>query len=70
MNDLQRVDLHDPAIKPTRSRARMGSKVTVCLLSALIVSAMIAWLSFIGWGIIEFLQWSSACIKNFWTTFF
>jgi hypothetical protein len=67
MNELQRVDLKDPAIKP---RARTGRNVTVCLLATLIVSAMIAWLGFLGWGIIELLQWLLACIKNFWTTYF
>ncbi len=70
MNDLQRVDLQDPAIKPRLSPARTGRKVAVCVLATLIVSVMIAWLGFLGWGFVEILQWLSACIKNFWTTDF
>jgi uncharacterized membrane protein len=70
MNDLQRVDLQNPTIKPRLSPARTGKKVAICLLAALIVSVMIAWLAFLGWGIVELLQWLSAYIKNFWTTYF
>jgi hypothetical protein len=70
MNDLRRVDLQDPIIKPRLSPARTGKKVAVCLLAALIVSVMIAWLAFLGWGIVELLQWLSVCIKNLWTTYF
>jgi hypothetical protein len=70
MNDLQRVDLQDPTIKPRLSPARTGKKVAICLLAALIASVMIAWLAFLGWGIVELLQWLSACIKNFWATYF
>ena len=70
MNDLQRVDLQDPAIKPRVSRARTGRKIVVCLLAILIVSVMIAWLGFLGWGVVEILQWLSAGLKNFWTTYF
>jgi hypothetical protein len=70
MNELQRVDLQDPTIKPRVLPARTGRKITVCLLTTLIVSAMIAWLGFLGWGAVELLQWLLACIKNFWTTYF
>jgi hypothetical protein len=70
MNELQRVDLKDAAIKPRLSPARRGRKVTVYSLTTLIVTAMIAWLGFLGWGIIELLQWLLACTKSFWTTYF
>jgi len=70
MNDLRRVDLQDPAIKSRRSPARTGRKVAICLLVTLIVAVMIAWLGFLGWGTVEILQWLSACIRNFWTTYF
>jgi hypothetical protein len=70
MNDLQRVDLQDPTIKPRLSPARTGKKVAICLLGASIVSVMIAWFAFLGWGIVELMQWLSACTKNFWTTHF
>lgn len=70
MNELQRVDLKDTAIKPRLSPARRGRKVTVYLLAILIVTAMIAWLGFLGWGAIGLLQWLLACTKSFWTTYF
>src|SRR5207248_5279954 len=70
MNDLQRVDLQDPAIKSRRSPVRTGRKVAICLLVTLIVAVMIAWFCFLGWGAVEILQWLSACIRNFWTTYF
>jgi hypothetical protein len=70
MNDLRRVNLQDPTIKPRLSPARTGKKFAIYLLAALIVSVMIAWLAFLGWGMVELLQWLSACIKNFWTTYF
>jgi hypothetical protein len=70
MNDLQRVDLQDPAIKPRLSPAQTGRKVAVYLLATLIVSIMIAWLGFLGWGVVEILQWLSAFIKNLWTMYF
>jgi hypothetical protein len=69
MNDLQRVDLQDPSVKPQLSPVRTGKKVAVCLLATLIITLMIAWLGFLGWGIVELLQWLSACAKNFWTTY-
>jgi len=70
MNDLQRVDFRDPAIKRRLSTMRTGKKVAVCLLIILIVSVMIAWLGLLGWGIVEILQWLLGRIKNFWTTDF
>jgi len=70
MNDLQRVDLQDPILKPRLSRARTGKKLAICMLAAFILSVMIAWLGFLGWGAIELLQWLSTCIKNFWMTYF
>jgi hypothetical protein len=70
MNDFRRVDFQDPTIKPRPSPARTGKKVVICLLAALIVSVMIAWLGFLGWGIVEILQRLSAFIKIFWTTYF
>jgi len=70
MNDLQRVDLQDPAIKRRLSPARTGKKVAICSLATVIALVMIAWLGFLGWGIVEISQWLSACIKNFWTAYF
>jgi hypothetical protein len=69
MNDLQRsVKSQNPAIKSRFSSANTGRKVAICFLAALIVSVMIVWLSFLGWGFIAMLQWLLDYIKNFWTT--
>ena len=69
MNDLQRsVRLQDPAIKSRLSSAKTGRKVAIYFLAALIVSVMIVWLGFLGWGFIAMLQWLLDYIKNFWTT--
>jgi hypothetical protein len=70
MNDLRHVDLRDPAIKPRSSPARTGKKVIIGLLAVLLVSAMIAWLTFLGWGMVEILQWLSVWFKSFWTRHF
>jgi hypothetical protein len=71
MNDLQRsVKLPDPSTKPRSSSAQMGRKVGISFLAVLIVSAMIAWFVFLGWGFIAILQWLLDCIKNFWTIYF
>ena len=45
-----------------------GRKVAIWALAILIVSVMIVWFSFLGWGIIAILQWLVDYIKNFWTT--
>jgi hypothetical protein len=69
MNDLQRsVTSQNPAIKSRLSSAKTGRKVAIYFLAALIVSVMIVWLSFLGWGFIAMLQWLLDYIKNFWTT--
>jgi hypothetical protein len=69
MNDLQRsVNSQNPAIKSRLSSAKTGRKVAIYFLAALIVSVMIVWLSFLGWGFIAMLQWLLDYIKNFWTT--
>jgi hypothetical protein len=69
MNDLQRsVNSQNPAIKSGLSSAKTGRKVAIYFLAALIVSVMIVWLSFLGWGFIAMLQWLLDYIKNFWTT--
>jgi hypothetical protein len=65
MNDLQRsVKSQNPAIKSQLSSAKMGRKVAICFLAALIVSVMIVWLSFLGWGFIAMLQWLLDYVRN------
>jgi hypothetical protein len=62
MNDLQRsAKLPKPLI--TRRKVAIG------LLGALILSVMIVWLGFLGWGVIGLLQWTLNCVKHFWTAY-
>jgi len=69
MNDLQRsVKSQNPPIK-SRLSAQPGQKITICLLAALIVTVMIVWFSFLGWGFIAILQWLLDCIKKFWMSY-
>lgn len=70
MTDLRRVELQDPLIKSRLSFAQTGRKLAIYILVALIASAMIAWFSFLGWGVIAILKWLLPCIKSFWTTYF
>jgi hypothetical protein len=71
MNNLQRsVKLQEPSTKPRSSSAQTRRKVAIYFLAVLIVSAMIAWFGFLGWGFVAILQWLLDCIKNFWTVYF
>jgi hypothetical protein len=56
MNDLRRIELWDPSTKSRSSSAQRGQKVVICLLAALIVLVMIAWLGLLGWGAVATLQ--------------
>jgi hypothetical protein len=65
MNDLQRsVKIPNPSTKSLLSSAQTGRKVAIYFLAVLIVSVMIVWFSFLGWGFIAMLQWLLDCIKN------
>jgi len=70
MNDLQHVKLQDPSIKPRSSLAQTRKKIAIYFLAASIVSVMISWFGFLGWGVIAILHWLSDCIRNFSTTYF
>jgi hypothetical protein len=65
MNDTRHVGLQDPCIKSRSTSAQTGKKTAICLLAALIVLVMIAWLGFLGWGVIATLQWLLDYIKLF-----
>jgi hypothetical protein len=70
MNDHRRVDLQDPTIKPKPLRVQRGNSASIYLLAGLLISAMIAWFAFLGWGIVEMLQWLLVWAKSIWTTYF
>jgi len=48
----------------------MSKKVLIGLLAALIVSAMVVWLGFLGWGMVEILRSMAAFVKTLWTIIF
>jgi hypothetical protein len=35
----------------------------------MIVSVMVVWFGFLGWGFISILQWLLDCIKSFWVPY-
>jgi hypothetical protein len=70
MKDFQPLDLQDPAIKTTSAHKRVARKIAIAFFAALIISVMIAWFGFLGWGAIEILQWLAGYIKNLWTIYF
>jgi hypothetical protein len=56
MNDLRRIELKDSSTKSRPSATHTGRKIAIGLLAILIFSAMIVWVSFLGWGIIAMMQ--------------
>jgi hypothetical protein len=74
MNDLQRsaksrVELQTSSSKSRSSSAQASRKFAIGALAVLIVSVMIVWFGFLGWGLVAMLQWLLDCIKTFWTTY-
>jgi hypothetical protein len=67
MSDLQRsVRLQDPSAKSRLSSTQTGRKVAIYLLAVLIVSVMIVWFGFLGWGFVAVLQRALDWVKDFW----
>jgi hypothetical protein len=70
MNDLPRlVRLQDPLTRPRLSPAQTSRKLTIYFLAAMIVSTMIAWFGFLGWGFVAMSQTLLGIVKNSWTHF-
>jgi hypothetical protein len=70
MNTPRPVDLHGARVKAEPLSTPVSKKVVIGFLATLIVSAMIAWLGLLGWGMVEILRSVAACIRGLWTTFF
>jgi hypothetical protein len=67
-NSDSRMDNLNPVNGQTKLRhsSQLTSrKVWIWLLSAMIVAAMIAWLTFLGWGLIEALRALEKLVKSF-----
>jgi hypothetical protein len=56
MNDLKPLDLQDPRIKSGHAKGRAGKKAAIYFLVVLIVAVMVAWLGFLGWGVVELVR--------------
>jgi hypothetical protein len=56
MNDLKQIDLNDPRIKSSSSAGATRRRITIALLVMIIAMAMIVWLGFLGWGLLEMLR--------------
>jgi len=71
MNDLQRsVKLRTSSTSSRSSSSHTGRKVAIYLLALLIVSTMILWFGFLGWGFVAILQGLVDYIKEFSTHIF
>jgi hypothetical protein len=55
MNDLKPIDLKDPRIKSSSPAGATRRRITIVLLVTIIALAMIVWLGFLGWGLLEML---------------
>ena len=64
MNNRQPVELQGQRIKRRFSSGGLRRKIVLGLLATLIVCAMIAWLGFLGWGILEMLRSLATFIKR------
>ena len=64
MNELPRFDAYGSAIERKRLPLRLGRKVAISFLVALIIIVMIGWFGFLGWGLVEVLQGVAAIIKS------
>jgi hypothetical protein len=67
MSDLQPLVKLYPSTKPRLPSARMRRKVAIYFLAILIVSVMVIWFGFLGWGFVAILQRLLDGIKEFWT---
>jgi hypothetical protein len=66
MNRHQQARLHNPA-KARFSLSGARRALSIGLLIAFIVSVMIAWFGFLGWGLIEFLRSLIGFVQYLWS---
>ena len=66
MNNRRPVELQDHVIKARLSRRRARRKLLIAFLTVLIVSVMIAWLGFVGWGMFELLRALGGFARSLW----
>jgi len=67
MNDFQRhIKQLDPSPGSRSEAAQTARQVAIYSLSALIVSGMLVWFGFLGWGFVAMLHWILDCVKSLW----
>lgn len=57
MNDLQRIGLQDRLAKARLRFSQNDKKLVIGLFAGLILSVMIVWFVFLGWGFVAIFQW-------------
>ena len=62
------LNLQDPRVK-LRSSSRANRRMVIGFLIALIITVMIVWLGFLGWGMLEMLRALASLIGDLWTEF-
>jgi type VI protein secretion system component VasF len=66
MSDLQRPALRHPPANSRLSSTQSGRKLAIYFLAVLIVSVMVVWFGFLGWGFVAILQRALDWVKDFW----
>ena len=70
MNDLKPIDLKDPRIQSRSSARATRRRITIGLLATVIVTAMIVWLGFLSWGLLEILRAIGSYVAKLWSMIF
>lgn len=65
MDNLNPVNLRNAQTKFRPSSQLTSRNIWIWALSGLIVAAMIAWLTFLGWGLFEALRALEKLLKSF-----
>jgi|HubBroStandDraft_3_1064219.scaffolds.fasta_scaffold1200124_1 hypothetical protein len=65
MDKLNPINLRNAQAKFRHSSQLTSRKFWIWALSGLIVAAMIAWLAFLGWGLIETLRALAKLVTSF-----
>jgi Flp pilus assembly pilin Flp len=68
VNNLSPVHLPDPDLKPRVYSRRKARRATIGILATLIAAAMIGWLGFLGWGLVELFRSVANFIDTIWKT--
>ena len=70
MNDMNPIGLRDSGFTTRGPRTTTGRKAAVALLAVLIVSVMVVWFAFLGWGAVEMLRSMIGGLGKLWTALF